>query len=332
MPASKQQLLERVERSIRDAGWTVERTSALGGHPAHYALTRVGQQRDITVYIWNISPGGQNRPADERRIQITGVSSFAQSTEPALTLILGWSDAEQVFAAWDPAHHKDVLGASPSLQINRQTLESAQTQGIASYRKATGELAIAFVPEFIGVYINESRELHELGKAVTEATVLDQVAADPTAVTDEAIDQSVAAKPRAYALRVTKTALRDIRFRKNVLAAYGHQCAMCALQLQLVEAAHIVPVGHPSGTDETSNGVALCALHHSAYDAGLIAFDEHYNVLISDAKFAELDAMQRGGGAKGFKEGLRQTLHLPQASGVRPKPDYVKKANALRGW
>mgnify|MGYP001616536573 CR=1 FL=1 len=71
---------------------------------------------------------------------------------------------------------------------------------------------------------------------------------------------------------------------------------MCGIQLELVEAAHIIPHSHEKGTDEIGNGISLCALHHAAYDRSLIFFDEEFNVLINDKKmevsglrFSELD-------------------------------------------
>jgi putative restriction endonuclease len=218
------------------------------------------------------------------------------------------------------------------LQINRKALDAAKTRGIASYRKLTGELAIAFVPEFFGIYVDHKPALHGLGKTVQEASLLEQIAADPSGISDTKIEQSVAAKPRVCALRMTKTALRDIRFRRNVLDAYGNQCAMCAVQLKLVEAAHIVPVEHPDGTDETCNGVALCVLHHRAYDHGLISFDEDFKIRVNGKKLQKLEVESRGGGAQSFKKALRENLHLPANAGAHPKAAHVKKANSLRGW
>ena len=49
--------------------------------------------------------------------------------------------------------------------------------------------------------------------------------------------------------------MRDARFRKNVLVAYGYRCAISGIQLDLVDAAHIIPVEHERGTDELRNGI-----------------------------------------------------------------------------
>jgi putative restriction endonuclease len=114
---------------------------------------------------------------------------------------------------------------------------------------------------------------------------------DPTGVGDNEINSAVA-KPRRYAV-TTRRALRDILFRKCVLEAYSHRCAMCGVQLDLLDAAHIIPVEHPDGTDETSNGVALCALHHRAYDRGLITFDEKYRIRVSKMQIDEMPSAAR---------------------------------------
>jgi putative restriction endonuclease len=42
------------------------------------------------------------------------------------------------------------------------------------------------------------------------------------------------------------------------------------LPLKLPDAAHIVPVTFPDSTDEVTNGLGLCRLHHGAYDNGLL--------------------------------------------------------------
>ena len=66
---------------------------------------------------------------------------------------------------------------------------------------------------------------------------------------------------------------RSPDFRKEVLRAYEGRCCVCGYDLRLgnrlagVEAAHIMwhTVGGP---DKVSNGLALCVLHHKAFDLG----------------------------------------------------------------
>lgn len=68
-------------------------------------------------------------------------------------------------------------------------------------------------------------------------------------------------------------------FRKEVLAAYDHRCAVCGFDVQLaghpfgLDAAHVM-WHQANGPDEVTNGLALCALHHRALDRGVIGLDE----------------------------------------------------------
>ncbi|MBC7592367.1 MAG: HNH endonuclease [Kineosporiaceae bacterium] len=78
--------------------------------------------------------------------------------------------------------------------------------------------------------------------------------------------------PEIERVRRTVTSLvRDSKFSGAVLDAYARRCAMCGLGLGLVQGAHIYPASAPGSRDETSNGLALCANHHLAFDRYLIA-------------------------------------------------------------
>ena len=48
----------------------------------------------------------------------------------------------------------------------------------------------------------------------------------------------------------------------------------------MIDACHIVPFSF-SCDDAVANGIALCPNPHRAFDKGLIAIDENYNVVIS---------------------------------------------------
>ena len=62
------------------------------------------------------------------------------------------------------------------------------------------------------------------------------------------------------------------RFRERVLLAYRNQCALCRLRhSELLDAAHIVPDAEPEGEPVVRNGIALCRLHHAAFDRFFLA-------------------------------------------------------------
>jgi hypothetical protein len=89
-------------------------------------------------------------------------------------------------------------------------------------------------------------------------------------------------------ITITKEAkLRNRGFRQAIIEAYDFKCAVCGLKINTpnttqweVEAAHIVP--HSSfGKDDIWNGLALCHLHHWAYDVGWFSFEDNFRVITS---------------------------------------------------
>ena len=78
---------------------------------------------------------------------------------------------------------------------------------------------------------------------------------------------------------------RDKAFREIVVREYQNACAVCEMKFDwqgLIEAtaAHIVPK-HKNGTDDPRNGLSLCRTHHWAFDTGVFALSDNYEVLLS---------------------------------------------------
>lgn len=83
-----------------------------------------------------------------------------------------------------------------------------------------------------------------------------------------------------------RPAARDQGFRRTVVKAYDHRCALCGVRIitpeqhTVVDAAHIVPWSK-SQNDDIRNGMALCKLCHWAFDAGMMGVSENYLVITS---------------------------------------------------
>ncbi|MDI9249904.1 HNH endonuclease [Stenotrophomonas sp. RS-48] len=107
---------------------------------------------------------------------------------------------------------------------------------------------------------------------------------------------------------------------------------MCGVQLKLIEAAHIVPVAVPSSTDLTCNGIALCAIHHRAYDSNLVSVAEDYSVQVSDSRIIELQGLNLGGGLESFVAGLNPYIALPADRRDYPSVDNIAVSRRVRGW
>ena len=328
----KPALLEEVERGLESSGWSLLRLSPRGQHPARYRVSKADIHIPVSVYIWNVSHGGGHRNAAEYRIQVTGLNPNQFILEQdGKTLILGFWAEVGVFAAFDYQCHDGQLGGSPSLQIGADALMHAGRHGFAVHEKGNRELAIAFRPDFLGNYVEHCEVLHQMAQQPQALRQMLQLAADPVAFDDLGMDVDVHETRRRVLSQTYKT-LRATDFRDRVLKAYSHRCAMCGLQLDLLDGAHILPVSEPGSTDDTSNGIALCTLHHRAYDRRLVTFDPSYRIHLNDALLGKLVEDGQGGKLAEFATSLREGIHVPIDAPDRPNLKLVRVANRLRGW
>ena len=326
LTAEKAGLLDRFAAAIRFSGWQVLWLN--DEHPARARLIKGAVRIEAWIHIWNVTPGGraQSRP-HERRIQPTGIGDKFRASAGTQTLILGWSEDAQVFAAFDYRYHAGQIGSSPSIQTDLPALEAAAADGIGVFAKSTGELSIAIRSDMLGFYVEQRDVLHTLGRNAAELAALRQMASDPLKIEPDDLPSS-----RRKVMTITLRLLRDRRFGQNVLGAYAHRCAFCGVQLRLIDAAHILPVAHPDSNDTVTNGVALCALHHRAYDGSLVTFDDAYAIILNQDACARLAADDRKGGLSEFQAALAPKLLLPKSQAKHPSPAMITKANELRGW
>lgn len=95
---------------------------------------------------------------------------------------------------------------------------------------------------------------------------------------------------RRYVIRETKQRMHQPVFRATVLRAYGTRCAVCALRHgELLDAAHIVPDSDPRGIASVRNGLAMCKIHHAAFDARILGVRPDLVVQIRTDLLHEID-------------------------------------------
>jgi putative restriction endonuclease len=121
---------------------------------------------------------------------------------------------------------------------------------------------------------------------------------------------------RAYITTQIKQRLHQRGFRERVLAAYKSHCAFCNLRhAELLDAAHIIPDSEPQGTPTVENGLALCKIHHSAFDQFIIGVTPDYQIKIRNDLLEEIDGpMLR----YGFQQLHDQNLILPKSKKAWP--------------
>lgn len=128
---------------------------------------------------------------------------------------------------------------------------------------------------------------------------------------------------RRYATRLFRQRLHQREFRERVVRAYQTHCAVCRLRRnELLEAAHILADSDPLGHPKVSNGVALCKLHHAAFDAHLIGIRPDYIIHVRKDVLNETDGPMLIHGLQGFHE---KPLWVPQQSAWRPDTELLKR-------
>lgn len=128
---------------------------------------------------------------------------------------------------------------------------------------------------------------------------------------------------RAYVTVVTQRRLHQQSFRERVLRAYQEQCAICRLRHdELLEAAHILPDSHPKGEPIVPNGLALCALHHAAFDRNILGIRPDFIVEVRVDILREEDGPMLEHGLQGFQG---KTIARPRSRDLWPRADLLEE-------
>lgn len=149
-----------------------------------------------------------------------------------------------------------------------------------------------------------------------------------------AIDDSASLRPggkqpavaaearRAYVTTVTLRRLHQETFRQRVLHAYQQRCAICRLKhTELLEAAHILPDSHPQGEPIVPNGMALCALHHSAFDRNIFGVRPDLVLEVRQDILEEVDGPMLRHGLQAING---ERLLVPRSAALQPKKEFLE--------
>jgi len=136
-----------------------------------------------------------------------------------------------------------------------------------------------------------------------------------------AVEESGAEARRAYVTAVTRRRLHQEAFRERVLAAYRRCCALCRLRHgELLDAAHIIPDSDPRGLPVVSNGIALCKLHHAAFDQQFLGIRPDCVVHVRRDILDEIDGPMLLHGLQGVHG---QKILVPRVAADRPNPEFL---------
>lgn len=158
--------------------------------------------------------------------------------------------------------------------------------------------------------IGEEPELSQFVLALTE----EQRAVRPSSPVEEVF--------RRYLISETKRRLHQPVFASQVMLAYETRCAVCRLgHRELLDAAHIIPDGMPRGLPIVSNGLALCKIHHAAYDQNILGIRPDYVVEIHQRLLLEIDGPMLLHGLQ--EHHGRSLMQMPRRRADRPDADRL---------
>ena len=107
------------------------------------------------------------------------------------------------------------------------------------------------------------------------------------------------------------------------MQAYETQCAVCRLRhSRLLDAAHIVRDRDEHGIASVCNGLAMCKIHHAAYDTGILGISPDYEVAIREDILEEVDGPILEHGLKRLHG--EQLRVIPRSRAARPSPELLQ--------
>jgi putative restriction endonuclease len=216
------------------------------------------------------------------------------------------------------APYEDEVGPDGSLRYKWRGTDPTHPDNRALREAMARRAPLAyFYPVARGVYqaiypvylVDEDRQAHEFAVDMGEYP-------DRTEAGDLTLD-------RRYTRRLTLQRLHQVIFRPKVLRAYESRCALCRLgHAPLLDAAHILPDHHERGDPVVPNGLAMCKIHHAAYDADIIGIRPDRVVEVRHDVLTEIDGpMLR----HGLQEMHGAAIFLPRARRDHPDPTRLEE-------
>lgn len=134
---------------------------------------------------------------------------------------------------------------------------------------------------------------------------------------------TLTASEKVYAARMTRQRLHQPLFREQVLHAYSSSCAVCRLRhAELLDAAHIIGDAEDGGDPVVPNGMALCKIHHAAFDRQFLGITPGLEVRINQRLLDEVDGPM-------LKHGLQEmhgaTIAVPRSHAAKPDPERLEQ-------
>lgn len=307
-------------------------TDASSRWPALAELRVEGKHVPVALFVSRVGVTGRERDGIERRAQNPVGQPMVDPRPERDPLLLGLWESDPRLAVKRPllvafdAYRRLGRTTRFSMFVSVESLRTALEKGWSVGQNTSGETIRCFAPPLLGLSYAADRagappDTSEMQAAIDGSGLL---------VADEPEIPAAAERAR----RAGTTLLRDARFSRRVIGAYEGRCAMCGLEIDLVQGAHIYPVSAPGSSDEPWNGIALCGNHHLAFDKHVVGVRSGSLEVLFDHRV--LEQVSGSPAVRAFVDGTFSRLAVPVNRAARPRPEMFEKRYAFYadryGW
>lgn len=219
--------------------------------------------------------------------------------------------------------YEDAIGSDDLLRYKWRGTDAEHPENRALRTAMRSELPLIW---FFGVGPGEYRPVYPV-YIVGEEVERQQFVVAIDEAQRESISHVAEEHVRRYIRVERNQRVHQRLFRSTVMRAYETRCAVCALRHgDLLDAAHIVEDSHELGVASIRNGLALCKIHHAAFDSHILGISPDLVVQIRGDLLEEIDGPML---QHGLKERHNQTLMvLPSRRDERPDESLLEMAFA----
>lgn len=137
--------------------------------------------------------------------------------------------------------------------------------------------------------------------------------------------RQVAEESARYEPEIVNRRLHQPVFRARVILAYQRQCALCHLRhVELLDAAHIRGDAE-GGQPIIPNGIAMCKIHHAAFDTDIIGVRPDYVVQVRKDVLEETDGPVLTHALQGLHDAR---MHVPVSAVAGPDSQLLEERYA----
>lgn len=262
-----------------------------------------GIEELVRAELLQYSFGEHRIPLVDRNRDIRNPVDF----DATLSILTSPTGPYEDIAGADGLVHYAYRAGDPYTGDNRKLRRAMETRVPLVYFQ--GVRAGYYVPVYSVYVVGDDRKRRTFAIALDEALTF---LPNPMEMTDDT---------RSYAERVVWQRLHQPMFRAKVIHAYERSCTVCRLRPpDLLDAAQILPDSGRGGLPVVSNGLALCKIHHAAYDRNLMGISPDHEVRINAELLDEVDGpMLR----HGLQEMHGSVITLPKLRAERPSRDAL---------